>query len=220
MNITKSGTVVDGKDINGTIWVDADNVTIKNSRISGKGFSVIQIKSGSSNVKISNVEVDGRGMSGEEGSMGIMGPASVTGSDITGVENGLTPGSGSVLSGNYVHGLKSPGAPHYDGIQMDGGLSNITIEKNTIINDYGQTAAVMIDNGFGPMKNIVVNANRLVGGGYTVYSDGEQGSASITGVSFTNNRMGKGHWGYSVIRNSSVTWSGNVDDSTGKAISK
>ena len=219
MKITKSGTVVDGKDIKGDIWIDADNVTIKNSRIVGSGFSVIQIKNGSSGVKIQNVEIDGQGRT--SGAMGVMGPADVSGADIKGVENGLTPGSGSVLRGNYVHDLKSPGSPHYDGIQIDGGLSNITIEKNHVdMSEHGQTAAVMIDNYFGPIKNIAVNGNILRGGGYTVYSSAQFTGGSVSGVSFTNNRLGKGHWGYASIEGNTVVWSGNVDYSSGKVANK
>ncbi len=219
MNITKSGTVVDGKDIKGTIWIDADNVTIKNSRIVGKGFSIVQIKDGSTGVRIENVEIDGLGMAGAAGSMGIMGPANVSGSDIKGVENGLTPGSGSVLRGNFVHQLAAPGSPHYDGIQIDGGLSNITIENNSVdLREHGQTSALMIDNYFGPINNITVKGNLLMGGGYTVYSDGQFSGGAITGVSFINNRLGKGHWGYASIVKNSPTWSGNVDHSTGKTV--
>ena len=219
MTITESGTVVDGQDITGTVYIDASNVTIKRSRISGKGFSVIQIKNGSKDVRIENVEVDGRGMSGESGSMGVMGPATVVGSDITGVENGLTPGSGSVLRGNYVHDLASPGSPHYDGIQIDGGLSNITIEKNAVdMREHSQTAAVMIDNYFGPINDISVDGNLLMGGGYTVYSDGQFSGGSITGVSFTNNRLGKGEYGYASIVKNTVAWSGNVDESSRETV--
>ena len=219
MNITKDGTVVEGKNISGGIWIDADNGTIKSSRIAGSGFAVIQIKNGSKGVKIQNVEIDGKGA--QAGSMGVIGPADVSGADITGVENGLTPGSGSVLTNNYVHGLKSPGSPHYDGIQIDGGLSNITISRNNIdMREHTQTSAVMIDNYFGPISNIKVDGNRLVGGGYTVYSDGQFSGGSISGVSFTNNVLGKGYYGYASIVGNSPAWSGNTDATSGKAVNR
>lgn len=219
MNITSDGTVVEGKDISGGIWIDADNVTIKSSRIAGGGFAVIQIKNGSKGVKIQNVEIDGKGA--QAGSMGVIGPADVSGADITGVENGLTPGSGSVLTNNYVHGLKSPGSPHYDGIQIDGGLSNITITRNNIdMSEHTQTSAVMIDNYFGPISTIKVDGNRLIGGGYTVYSDGQFSGGSISGVSFTNNVLGKGYYGYASIVGNSPVWSGNSDASSGKAVNR
>ncbi|MET0767966.1 MAG: hypothetical protein ABWY50_10005, partial [Aeromicrobium sp.] len=78
--------------------------------------------------------------------------------------------------------------------------------------------AVMIDNYFGPISNIKVDGNHLAGGGYTVYSDGQFTGGSITGVSFTNNTLGKGYWGYASIVKNTVVWSGNTDASTGKAV--
>ena len=84
--------------------------------------------------------------------------------------------------------------------------------------EWSQTSTVMIDNYFGPISAMTVTNNRLLGAGYTVYSDGQFNGGSITGVAFTNNHLGKGIWGYSLIRNSSVTWTGNVDDTTGAAI--
>jgi hypothetical protein len=81
-----------------------------------------------------------------------------------------------------------------------------------------QTAAVMIDNYFGPASDITVDRNRLLGGGYTVYSDGRFDGGPITDVAFTNNRIGYGHWGHASIDESDPTWSGNVDDQTGATI--
>ena len=152
--------------------------------------------------------------------MGVMGPATVERSNIYGVENGITPFSGSVLRDNYVHHLAAPGSPHYDGIQIDGGIRNVTIEHNTVdLSGLDQTAAVMIDNYFGTIDNIVVNNNRLLGGGYTVYSDGQFTGGSITNVTFSNNRLGRGYWGYASIVKNTPIWTNNVDDTAGAAVS-
>jgi hypothetical protein len=219
LTITRDGTVIEGQDISGGIYVAADDVTIRSSRISGDGFAVIQVRNGSQGVTIRDVEIDGMGA--QPGSMGVIGPADVSGADISGVENGLTPGSGSVLTNNYVHDLSAPGAPHYDGIQIDGGLSDITISRNFVdMSEHSQTAAIMIDNFFGPISDVTVDGNLLVGGGYTVYSDGQFAGGSITGVSFTNNVLGKGYYGYaSIVRNTPV-WSGNTDATTGRPVNR
>jgi hypothetical protein len=170
-------------------------------------------------VRIEDVEIDGRGTSGLGNSMGVYGPATVVRSNIHGVENGVTPFSGSVVTDNYIHGLSAPGSPHYDGIQIDGGASNIRIERNTIdMREHSQTATVMIDNYFGPTDDILVNGNRLLGGGYTVYSDGQFSGGPITNVTFSNNRMGRGYWGYASIVKNNPVWTGNVDDVTGQII--
>jgi pectate lyase len=218
--ITKAGTVIDGYDVKGIILVRANNVVIKNSRIRGVGWWSIDVKDGLTGVVVQDCDIDGQGTSGREGSMGIMGPAKVLRNDIRGVENGLTPGSGSLLQDNYVHDLGAGGSdPHYDGIQIDGDRDNITILHNTVINQYHQTAAVMIDNGFGPINNITVKNNYLGGGGYTVYSDGQFSGGPISGVKFLDNTFRRGYWGYASFENNSPVVSGNTDAETGKTIS-
>ena len=221
LTLSTPGAVVEGKDVAGTVSITASNVTFRRSRVAGSGFSVIRVKDGLTGVRIEDVTVDGLGRSGSAGSMGIMGPATVLRSEVTGVENGFSPGSGSLLQDNWVHALSAPGSPHIDGVQMDGDLSNIRVIHNTVdLREWTQTAAVMIDNYSGPITNISIDRNRLMGGGYTVYSDGQFNGGSITGVSFTNNSFAKGIWGYSLIRNNTQqpVWSGNVIDGTSTVI--
>jgi hypothetical protein len=221
--IDVDGATLEGITTLAAVHVSASNVTVTHARISsptsGEADPIIWVQDGVKGVRIEDVEVTGTGTSGAAGSTGIAGSATVVRSDISGVENGITPGSGSVLRDNYIHDLDAPGDPHIDGIQMDGGLSDITIDHNTVdMREWGQTATVMIDNYFGSISDIKVNNNRLLGGGYTVYSDGQFNNGSMTGISFTDNRLGRGHWGYKLIRNSSPTWTGNVDDATGAPI--
>ena len=141
------------------------------------------------------MQINGVG-SNNDGSHGIWGQGAFCRNNVYNVENGITLQSGgSVIQDNYIHGLKASGSPHYDGIQIDGGQSNVTINHNTVINDWNQTSAVMINNGFGPISNISVDNNLLAGGGYTVYCDGQFSGGSITGVSFTNNHLKKGYFG-------------------------
>jgi hypothetical protein len=213
-----AGTVISGLDISGGVQVNASNVTIKNSRIHTNGWVGIRIKSGLTGVVIQDVEVNGSGTSGTSNSNGVWGPANVYRANIYGFENPLVPESGSVLQDNYIHDLGAPGSPHYDGIQIDGGISNVTIRHNTILINHGFVSAVMIDNYFGPVSNIVVDNNRLAGGGFTVYSDDSFNSNPISGVQFTNNRMSEGAWGYALIGRAKPVDTGNVDDTTGVVI--
>ena len=161
---------------------------------------------------IQNCEINGVG-SGNEGSCGIAGQGTFIGNNIYNVENGIALSSGNTLiQDNYIHDLRASGSPHYDGIQIDGGISNVTIQHNTVINSHTQTAALMIDNYFGPISNIKVDNNLLVGGGYTIYSDAHFNGGSITGVSITNNHVGGGYWGPINFNNSSPVYTGNVED--------
>jgi len=210
--ISRAGTVVSDLDIEGAVDIDASDVTLMQSRVRAARFDVVRIKPGLKGVVIRDCEIDGVG-TGNEGSNGIRGTGTFLRNNIHHVENGITlNGNDTVIQDNYVHDLKASGSPHYDGIQIDGGISNVVITHNTVINSWGQTSAVMIDNYFGPISNIRVANNLLVGGGYTVYSDGQFNGETITGVSFTNNHMGKGHWGYTAFNRNSPEYTGNIND--------
>jgi hypothetical protein len=213
--------VVEGKDVNGTVNINASNVTFRASRVTGTGFGMIRVKNGATGVRIEDVTVNGHGNSGIAGSNGIWGPATVLRADISGVENGVVPSSGSLLQDSWIHDLAAPGSPHIDGVQLDGGQSDVKVLHNTIdMREWNQTATVMIDNYSGAISNIQVARNRLLGAGYTVYSDGSFNSNSISDVSFTDNHMVKGSWGYAMIRGnaSPPVWSGNVRDDTGAGV--
>ncbi|MCI4677042.1 right-handed parallel beta-helix repeat-containing protein [Rhodoblastus acidophilus] len=211
--ITKPGAVVSGRDIHGAVTIKAPNVTIVDCRITAAGLGVVQIAPGVTGAIVKNSEINGVG-SDNAGSNGINGEGTFIGNNIYNVENGVNVTGPSVIRDNYIHDLLASGSPHYDGVQIDGG-HDVTISHNTIINPHGQTSAIMIDNYFSPVSNIKVDGNRLVGGGYTVYSDGRFKGGAVSGVSFTNNRMGKGRWGYSAFEKNSPVWRGNVDDRTG-----
>ena len=152
--------------------------------------------------------------------MGVIGPATVLRSDIRGVENGVTPGSGSVVQDNYIHDLKAPGSPHYDGLQLDGGLSNIVVRHNTVdMSEHGQTSAVMIDNYFGVdqqrhRRQQPAPRWRL----HRLRRRSVQQQQDHRVSPSPNNRLGKGYWGYGLVSPFPVTWTGNVDDKTGKSV--
>ncbi len=219
MTITTAGAVVEGKDFSGTVTIAANNVTLRRSRVRANTFALVRINSGITGARIEDVEVDGLGTSGTEGSMGIYGSAAVARANIHGVENGYQPDDiGGSIVDSYIHDLGSPGSPHYDGIQIDGGQSNVLISHN-VISVPDQTSAVMIDNYFGSIDNITVDNNKLSGGTYTVYSDGQFTGGLIRGVRITNNRFGPSQYGYALIRNNTLAASiGNVRDSDGSPI--
>jgi hypothetical protein len=215
--VTKAGTVISGLDIRGTVTINAPNVTLMNCKVTAAAWSVVKIAPEVTGTVVKFCEINGVG-SGNDGSSGINGQGTFIGNNIYNVENGINLTGSSVIQGNYIHELLASGAPHYDGIQIDGGISDVAINHNTIINPHGQVSAVMIDNYFGPISNIEVKDNKLIGGGFTVYSDGQFRDAAISGVAFVNNRLGKGYWGFhSFVKNVPV-WRGNVNDATGRPL--
>jgi hypothetical protein len=202
------------------VYITASNVTIRNSRIAGAGYWIVRADDGVTGTVIENSEINGLGVDGLDGSNGVGGAVTIQGCNIYGVENAIVPSSGSVIRDNYIHDLKAPGSPHYDGIQMDGDQSNIAISGNTIDErELNQTSTIMMDNDFGPVSNITITGNRLLGAGYTVYSDGRFNSNPLTNITITNNRFFKGGFGYTSFDNSTPSFAGNVDDQTGQPIS-
>ncbi|TQF33032.1 right-handed parallel beta-helix repeat-containing protein [Bradyrhizobium sp. UNPA324] len=215
---SSSGQLIRGLDISGAVQINHGAVTLENCRITAAASAVVNVAENLSVPPIiQDCEIDGLGLDGAQGSNGINGYGTVRRCNIHGVENGINVTAPLLFEDNYVHDLAAPGAPHYDGVQIDGG-HDISIRHNTIVNRHAQTSAVMIDNAFNAVSSIVVENNRLIGGGYTVYSDGRQGNGPISSVSFANNRMGRGRWGYAAFSKNRPVWRGNVDDITGRPI--
>ena len=207
--INTPGAVIEGLAISGMVTINADNVTLKNCTITSGSWAVVNITSGSTGVVVQDCEINGLNA---EGVRGISGQGTFLRNDIHNTEDGIyLTGSNTLIQDNYIHDLQSDwSGPHYDGIATDGGVSNITIRHNTIINPHGQTSALMLSNYFGSVTNVVVDNNWLEGGGYTVYSDGQFKNGTISGVSFTNNYLVKGQYGYSSINNNTPVWEGNI----------
>ena len=238
LSISTPGTVIDSKDINGTIFIDANNVTVRRSRLraSGAGY-VIRVNFGRTGAVIEDNEVDGLGNSdkcvaGEN--------VTVRRNNIHGCQDGGILWSGSTWEDNYIHDLNCgsicSNAGHFDGVEMDGGNNNVTVRHNTIDQDqWTQTSAVQINNGFGGSSNILIENNLLIGAGYTCYRDANQGSGSLN-VTYRNNHLvscqgsmtsngctSKTGWFWGPVLSrgpGTMVWEGNVDHLTGAPISQ
>jgi hypothetical protein len=224
-----------GLSFDSTVSIEASNVTLENCKITasaGDYFS-IGIRGKLSNVVIKNCEIAGAGLQNSNGGDGIyiMDDSQVTidGLNIHDGGNGISISDGRILVKNtYIHDLNAGGAPHYNGIQYNGGGSSdfsLTISNNTILNQQDQTDALMIDSYFGPVNNVTANHNLLGGGDFTVYVDADinglgagGNSYPVTNVAVTNNTMKTGTYGYFDIRYVTFTECGNVDWKIGKLI--
>ncbi|UUO52956.1 Ig-like domain-containing protein [Bradyrhizobium sp. WBOS07] len=223
VTITQPGAVIDALDVKGTITVLADNVTIQNTRITSSDWTGIWIKDGITGTVVKDSEILNVGSS-PDGANGIVGSGTFLRNDIHDVENGIIVTGSSLVQDNYIHDMNAPdvrlgtslGGPHYDGIEIDGGVSDVVIRHNTVINENSYVSAVMINNDFGPVSNIQVDGNYLAGGGYTLYSDGSFSSTDkISGVLFTNNELGQGKWGYYYFRDNTPVLTNNDELGTG-----
>ncbi len=211
--IDTAGAVISGLDIHGSVFINAPNVTLENCKVTTNAFYAVRVAPGVTGAVIQHNEINGVG-SGNDGDYGIMGQGTFIANNIYNVENGIgVDGGNTLIQDNYIHDMIASGSPHYDGISIDGNNYDITIRHNTVINDHTQTAAIMIDNYFGPVSNVVVDNNLLYGGGYNIYSSAQFNGGPVTGVSITNNHMGGGYWGPTAFTGNSPVYTGNVDDS-------
>jgi hypothetical protein len=161
--ITKAGTVISGLDI--TVHINAANVALEKCRVTSGGWAVVQIQPDVSGAVVQDCTINGTGSAPDAtGNQGIKGQGKFLRNNIYNVENGITlTGHNTVIQDNYIHDLNVGGSPHYDGIQIDGGISNLKIRHNTIINSHGAAGAIMIDNDFGAISNVTVDNNLLAG---------------------------------------------------------
>lgn len=210
------GQVIQNMDVTGYIYVNRNNVTIRNCRVTcTNNFAVIQLAAGVTGTTVEHCEVNGGGLANPNGPTGIsiVGRGTFRYNNIYNVGDGFSVSATDnvLISDNYIHTMLAAGSPHYDGVQLQGNLSNVTLRHNTIYNDQPQTSALMITNDSGSIDNVLVEDNVLVGGGYTIYCD-NHGTPNITDVTIRNNHVGAGSYGETAISTVNPVYTGNASD--------
>ena len=222
VTVSKSGSVVSGLDISGCLTVTASNVTIKDTRISGTCDLIVNNQG--RDLVLDHVEIDGRGSAG---TLGIGYNAfTIRNGYIHGVGDGVRANGDVTVQNSLITDLASGGGSHNDGIQITEGR-NISIVGNVIENRNTQTSAILIGADQGSIANVLVEANVLAGGGYSLYGGARPpGGNSISNIVIKNNRFSTkyfatgGRYGpMTATDDSAISVSGNVWDGTGKGLS-
>jgi nitrous oxidase accessory protein NosD len=136
--------------------------------------------------------------------------------DISGVENGIfihSASKGHVIEDNYLHDLAAVGNPdpHYDGIQFFEAEANTLIRNNNLALDRNVSSCITMKSA----TNVDIINNRLNGGTYIIYFEGNSSGCDVTG-----NRFGQYVFGRIAGASANAqTYSGNVDDATGNSVS-
>jgi hypothetical protein len=232
MTISTAGTVVNARDISGSVVVNAPNVTIRNSRIRTNAMWVVE--NNSTGLVIEDSELLNVRASGQKNCHVGIGSSNFTvrRSEISGCENALNidnPGN-VTFTDNYVHDLDTTGPsyvwgnePHTDGIQVGEAASNLIIRHNTIDPSPGGgvTSGIIMYTGSGtPNSSVWIEDNAIDGRGasYAIYAPRRQ-----THDFFINrNQLGKGAGGYVgcvKLGNTVTQFNQNTDLATGAAVS-
>jgi Right handed beta helix region len=218
ITIDTAGAVVSGLDITGQVVISAQNVTLRNCKVRATTFVGVYVTG--TGAMIENCEVISVYSNGS--TKGIWFDDTATGGavrkcNIHDVEDGVYISTKNItVTDNYIHDLNSTGFdPHYDGIQLHGGVtSDVTIRHNSVIVALDRNSAITM----GTVQNVLIDGNRLSGGGYTIHVDGRFGEGTVSGVSITNNRFGSHTVDYMTFERAMPVVRGNVDDVTGKPL--
>ena len=215
--ITTAGTVIDSKNVTGSLIIRAKNVVIRNSKIHDDPSAV------------AGIYVDDAGSATITDSEIYNFQVAITYANWTAIRvnihditfDGMKASSNVRLQNSWVHDPRPSSDAHWDGVQVQDGVTNTVITGNNIDASGDANSALFLCPDLGPstIGPLTITGNWLNGGNYTVYVlDGANGKYFISNISVTNNRFGHaGRYGPTDV-NVPVTWSGNVWDDTGAPV--
>lgn len=229
ITVTEDGAVLDGLDIDGNVVVEADDVTIRRSRIRGAGDYAITMGSDSENLLVEDVEIVGDEIRS----------AAVCCSDYTlrrvnihRVNEGPRVGGDVTIEDSYIHHLRRcteddfypdyDDGCHIDALQSTGG-SDIVIRGNNLQaynpdTDDFMNAAFQFGEEQNDLRDVLFEGNLLNGGSYTVNGGG--GGSRGGEVTFRDNRFGPdSRYGAATLLGKRVSFDdSNVWDDTGEPV--
>ena len=219
LRITKAGTVIDGKLIDGCLDVRARDVVVKRSRLTCGGI-MIKIEQRTANLTVEDSDLDGANTGFVAGYWNY----TLSRVDVHNIEEGPRVGSNVIIEDSWFHSMHPAGADdaHQDLMQTNGG-SNSTIRNNVF--DATSTepgvsfnAAFQVGAEFEPLRNVLVERNWFNGGGYTINIRNDEG---ISNVLFRDNVFGPRH-GYGAVSRADspgILWAdSNVSETDGKPV--
>lgn len=212
--VTTPGAVISGLDIEGSLDIAADNVTVKNTRVRGIG-EPSWIVSLATHSTLQDVEIGG-GASGTDWSLAT---AIYTGGNNSGnkiirvnmhhTQDGVRLDGGTTLQDSWIHQLNYNGGAHSDGIQATQG-DNDVIRHNTIEGGNNDSIFLQTTGGDPQIHNVTIDNNLLLGttSGSALSSYGVS-NETASNVSLTNNVFNR-TWQVGPTGGSFVTFSGNT----------
>lgn len=236
ITVDTDGAIIENLDITGTIKIEADNVTVRNTRITSPGSSryTVNLNDNVKNLQFEDCEIIVGNVLGNK----VIAPRSGVDysfrrCDLSGGEDLIHPSSNGVIEDNYFHNLQYVPTGHNDTVQVLGG-ANTVVRHNTMLvydgpidgfPDTGRTfnAALMIGNLRGNFSNFEFSDNLINGGNFTInanWGSVDDGQFSASNIRIINNRIGC-DFRFGPIASDTAdyaTVSGNVWDKNGRSV--
>ena len=198
ITVSTAGQVISGKDVTGQIYVNANNVTIENSRVTQTGNCgttntcgnyAIRVNSGVSGTVIRNVETRTEAGKTCEHDIRNQGGASTVGENLYlhGCDSNWY-GSGT-LKDSYGIAKIEISADHVENVYFCSGA--FTAEHDTLLNPVWQTAVVFGDTICGGGNKYTVKDSLLAGGGFVFYPQANNSNPAGAQTVITGNRIAR-----------------------------
>lgn len=210
IEVHDDGTVIAGRDVHGTIHIDADDVTIVDTRVTSSDYWPIWLDPDRHGLRVIDTEVVGSGSC--QAGIGTHDYHAI-GVNVHGCGDGAKAGQNTTIEDSWFHDLRVTPESHNDGIQASGG-DHIVIRRNRITGPVGQTSAIKVGPDYGtPIVHVVIEDNLLDGGAYALYLKADD--AVVQG-----NRFGRAStYGPAAISGRPPVWTENVWADTGAPVS-
>jgi hypothetical protein len=209
ITVSSAGQVIDGKDVTGQIYVNANNVTIENTRVTQTGSCgttntcgnyAIRVNSGVSGTLIRNVETRTEAGKTCEHDIRNQGGATTVGENLYlhGCDSNWY-GEGT-LKNSYGIAKIEISADHVENVYFCSGT--FTAEHDTLLNPVEQTAVIFGDTICGGGNRYTVKNSLLAGGGFVFYPQANNSNPAGAQTVITGNhiarclgaeRLGNGH---------------------------
>jgi hypothetical protein len=228
--VRTNGAVIDSLNIPMTVKVNANNVTIKRSRIAAAGYYTVNVSDPPTyydGLTLQDVEVDGLGDTSTPG-IAVMGSGGATFDrvDFHGfLSSGPRLASGATLKDSYIHDFVCVVPEHSAGTSANDGGTNITILHNNVDINTGAagcaTAAIELAEDFGTYNGALIKNNLMNGGSYCLYAAQTLTSSNVLvednhfGRKYFANCGSNGAAAQIAAGTRGNTFSGNVWDDTG-----
>jgi len=219
--ITKSGTVIDSKDVGCSIIVKTSNVVIRKSKVTG----TVKVEGDANSLRIEDSDIDGG--QAYEHTVGFEN-LTVLRSDIVGGQTSVNCYHDCLIQDSFLHGQYVPEGDdwHLNAFLSNGG-NNIKLIGNTLQCDHvtnaaggGCTANASIFGDFGPNANYTITGNLFVASPqmsyclYGGYDAKKEFGTQVSNIVVTGNVFQRGSNGkcasYGAVTSFDAGASGNV----------